>query len=309
MDLDSTQMIDTDKVRKALNEDIGESTPEFEEMYKKTFGIETFSQRKEKELENIEKQKNDMSNDFEYAYSPALNVFNNDENYRIPYKYVGIAFDNYIIIELKDEIYIINQTNANGRIIYEELSENYYKNDEKVDENQYLLLPDVIALTDKELIVARENEKMLSKAGFIFEEFGDKTIKLVSVPGICEKLNTKQLFMDILKELDKVAITAKEEKADKFIETIAEKVSKRSNQRLDDEKAKELIDQLLLTKNPFDNLLGKPIAIKMTRADLEKKFSRRWVYMYNYSNCMTVKLNDRFVIQKYWLIVAIMNYY
>ena len=50
MDSDSTQMVDTQKVRDALNESDKETTPEFEEMYKKTFGIETFSQRKEKEF-------------------------------------------------------------------------------------------------------------------------------------------------------------------------------------------------------------------------------------------------------------------
>ncbi len=278
MDMDSTQMVDTNKIRQALNENVEESlnepTPEFEEMYKKTFGIETFSQRKEKELENIEKQKTNMTDDFEYIYSPNLNVFNEDIS-KIQYRYIGIAFDNFIIVEIKDEIYIINQTTANGRIIYDELHEKYYKNDEKVDENQFLLLPDVINLTDKELILARENENMLSKAGFIFEEFGDKTIKLVAVPSICEKLNTKQLFMDILKELDKVAITAKEEKADKFIATIADKVSKRSNVHLDDEEARIILDKLLLIQNPFEDILGKPVAIKMTRNDLERKFSRR----------------------------------
>ena len=271
-------MVDTNKIRQALNENVEESlnepTPEFEEMYKKTFGIETFSQRKEKELENIEKQKTNMTDDFEYIYSPNLNVFNEDIS-KIQYRYIGIAFDNFIIVEIKDEIYIINQTTANGRIIYDELHEKYYKNDEKVDENQFLLLPDVINLTDKELILARENENMLSKAGFIFEEFGDKTIKLVAVPSICEKLNTKQLFMDILKELDKVAITAKEEKADKFIATIADKVSKRSNVHLDDEEARIILDKLLLIQNPFEDILGKPVAIKMTRNDLERKFSRR----------------------------------
>ena len=291
MDIDSTQMVDTDKIRQALNdssneistevptEDINfasdEPTPEFEEMYKKTFGIETFSQRKEKELENLEKQKTNMAEDFEYIYSNNINVFDDEDISKIQYKYIGIAFENYIIVEIKDEIYIINQTTANGKIIYNELLENYYKNDEKVDENQFLLLPDVINLTDKELILARENENMLSKAGFVFEEFGDKTIKLVSVPSICEKLNTKQLFMDILKELDKVAITAKEEKANKFIATIADKVSKRGNVRLDDDEAKNILDKLLAIQNPFEDLLGKPVAIKMTRNDLEKKFSRR----------------------------------
>ena len=274
MQLDSTQMIDTKKIRDSLNENEEEQMPEFEEMYKKTFGIETFSQRKEKELENLEKQKRDMSNAFEFVNSQNINTFEDDENYKIPYKYIGIAFDNYIIIEIKDEIYIVNHISANGKIIYEQLINNYFNNEE-IDENQFLLLPDIISLTDKETYLARENMEMFAKAGFIYEEFGNNTIKLVSVPSICEKLNTKQLFTDILNELDKVAITEKEEKASKFLATIADKVSSRVSDRLDNDLAKNIIDDLLGLKDPFGDLLGKAVAIKMTKSDLEKKFSRK----------------------------------
>ena len=43
------------------------------------------------------------------------------------------------------------------------------------------------------------------------------TIKLMSVPSMCEDMNTKQLFLDILDEIDTVAVTARQEKEDKFI--------------------------------------------------------------------------------------------
>ena len=55
------------------------------------------------------------------------------------------------------------------------------------------------------MAVARENVDMFAKAGFSFEEFGDNTIKLMSVPGMLEDLNTKQLFLDILDEIDRLS--------------------------------------------------------------------------------------------------------
>ncbi len=55
IELDSTQSIDTNKVREALKEDKFINNPEFDQMYKKTFGVEPFAIRKEKELEEIEK--------------------------------------------------------------------------------------------------------------------------------------------------------------------------------------------------------------------------------------------------------------
>ena len=60
--MQDTQMIDTSKVREALKE--SENTKEFEEMYKKTFGVETVAVRKEKEQE--EKEIN-ASDEFTYV--------------------------------------------------------------------------------------------------------------------------------------------------------------------------------------------------------------------------------------------------
>ena len=136
---------------------------------------------------------------------------NNDDNY----KFVGIAFNTYIIIEIKDEMYMIDQHAAHERILYEIVKANYYSEGDK--DEQMLLMPDIINLTHKELEIAKENREMFSRAGFSFDEFGDNTIKLVSVPGMCEDLNTKQLFLDLLDEIDTVAVTARQEKEDKFI--------------------------------------------------------------------------------------------
>lgn len=282
---DNTQMIDTNKVREALREtqkqdvdttiaEEAEENPEFDEMYKKTFGIDPFSVRKEKELEKIEKEKMNASNDFSYA-TENMNVFEDSEEKtpEIPYKFLGIAFSTYIIIEIKNEMYIIDQHAAHERIMYEKVKANYY--DEGERDEQFLLLPDVISLTHKEMIIAKENVDMFNRAGFSFEEFGENTIKLMSVPSMCEDMNTKQLFLDILDEIDTVAVTARQEKEDKFIATIACKAAVKAKMKLDDQEVATLMAQLLELPNPFTCPHGRPTAIKMTKTDLEKKFSRR----------------------------------
>ena len=275
MNLDSTQSIDTAKVREALNkEEINfETNPEFDAMYKKTFGVDSFAVRKEKELERLEQEKLNASKDFEYA-PENMNVFE-DEAYevKVPYKFLGIAFNTYIIIELKNEMYIIDQHAAHERILYEQVKANYYSGEDK--DEQFLLLPDVITLSHKEMIIARENVDMFTRAGFSFEEFGDNTIKLMSVPGMCEDLNTKQLFLDILDEIDTVAVTAKQEKEDKFIATVACKAAVKAKMKLDEQEVSSLMEKLLELPNPFTCPHGRPTAIKMTKYDLERKFSRR----------------------------------
>ena len=270
---DNTQMIDTGRVREALKEENFETNPEFDKMYKKTFGVDPFSVRKEKELEKLEQEKINASGDFSYP-AENMNVFEEKEDYpEISYKFIGIVFCTYIIIEIKNEMYIIDQHAAHERIMYEKVKANYYSEDEK--DEQLLLLPDVISLTHKEMAIAKENVEMFAKAGFTFEEFGDNTIKLVTVPGMCEELNTKQLFLDILDEIDTVAVTARQEKEDKFIATVACKAAVKAKMKLDEKEVKSLMNKLLELPNPFTCPHGRPTAIKMTKYDLEKKFSRR----------------------------------
>lgn len=272
LSLENTQMVDTAKIREAMKDDTPTS-PEFDEMYRKTFGTDTVSARKEKEQEKKELEKLNASNAFDYA-TENINVF--DETEEIPeikYKFLGIAFSTYIIIEIKNEMYIIDQHAAHERIMYERIKENYYNEDEK--DEQFLLLPDVINLTHKEMTIAKENVEMFARAGFSFEEFGENTIKLMSVPSMCEDLNTKELFLDILDEIDTVAVTARQEKEDKFIATVACKAAVKGNMKLDDKEVQSLMATLLELPNPFTCPHGRPTAIKMTKTDLERKFSRR----------------------------------
>ena len=109
----------------------------------------------------------------------------------------------------------------------------------------------------------------------MLEEFGENTIRLIGVPSICMDMDTKELFLEILDTLDTVAITAKQEKEDKFIATIACKAAVKANMALGAQEVDSLMQELLKLPNPFTCPHGRPTAIKMTKTDIEKKFSRR----------------------------------
>jgi len=266
-----TQFVDTAKIRDNLSyEENKEITPEFAEMYKKTFGKD-ISKKPKENTDNLTSYNEFLYNNF----TDNLNVFEEETSY-IPerkYVYIGNVFTSYMIIEMGNEMYIIDQRLAYERIIYERLKESYY-NDQRRD-SQILLLPDIINLNKKQLAIANENIEMFEKAGFGFEEFGENTVKLFAVPGLCEKLNTKQLFVEILDGLDCVSIISKEEKEDKFISTIAYKSATKAKINLDDNEIADVLNRLLSLNNPFICADNKPIAIKMSKTDFEKKFSRR----------------------------------
>ena len=203
-----------------------------------------------------------------------VSVFKELEKNETPlYKFIGIAFSTYIIIQMKDDMYIIDQHAAHERIMYERVKANYYNDKEK--DSQLMLLPDIITLTHKEMDIAKENMEMFIKAGFTLEEFGENTIKLTGVPDMCLDLDTKELFLETLDEINTVARTAKQEKEEKFIATVACKAAVKANMALTKEEVDKLMSQLLVLPNPFTCPHGRPTAIKMSKNDIEKKFSRR----------------------------------
>ena len=241
----------------------------FEDMYTSVFGnspkVETRIEELKEEYEIPETQISTGEN---------ISVFEDDGDYAIPkYKYVGIAFSTYIIMELNKELYILDQHAAHERIMYEKIKENYYREDTK--DSQLMLLPDIIRLTNKEMDIARDNMEMFKKAGFDLEEFGENTIRLTGVPNICLDLDTKELFLETLDEINTVARTAKQEIEEKFIATVACKAAVKANMALTREEVDSLMEKLLKLPNPFTCPHGRPTAIKMTKTDIEKKFSRR----------------------------------
>ena len=246
-------------------EKIEDIKPEFKSMYEKTFG-KSLSTETEKDSYNVPKvDLNKIQN---------VSVFEKDESYNKipPYKYIGALFNTYIVIEINEEIYIIDQHAAHERVMYENVKKNFYSEDEK--DSQIMLLPDIINLTHKEKDIVKENTELFKKAGFIFEEFGENTIRLIGVPSLCMDLDTKELFIQLLDEIDTVAITATQEKEEKFMSTVACKAAVKAKMKLDKEEVDNLMKQLLVLKNPFTCPHGRPTAIKMTKQELERKFER-----------------------------------
>ena len=233
-----------------------EYTKEFEEMYMQLFGT------KPVKGEKYESKIDDSNKIDDIAKLENRTVFENLEEYQKPtYKFVGILFDEYIII-------------------FEKLKDNYYDTENK--DSQLMLLPDIITLSRKQMEIARDNMQMFRNAGFMVEEFGENTVKITGVPEICLELETREIFTQILDEIDKVSRNEKQEVEQKFISTLAFKIAKDASIANTKEEVDGLMNELLILNNPFTGPLnpftcphGRPTAIKMSKYDIERKFARK----------------------------------
>lgn len=260
-----------EKVHKLEENSMEPDEKNFDEMYAKMFGRLPIE-------ENVQEDNklNEVAEEYHFddVNTENMSLFTKNNINSIPnYKFIGIAFSTYIIIEMEKELYIIDQHAAHERIMYEKIKKNYYSDGPK--ESQLMLLPDIITLTHKEMGIAKDNMELFEKAGFTLEEFGENTIKLTGVPNVCIDLETRELFLETLDEINTVARTAKQEIEERFIATVACKAAVKANMALTREEVDELMKELLVLPNPFTCPHGRPTAIRMSKSEIEKKFSRR----------------------------------
>ena len=276
---DVSQNVETNQEQqpseKTLPQDSKEKILSFEEMYKELFGKEPYGGRKQPELEKKEEEDVGFYALDDNMEDKNVSIFeSNADAQKIQYKFIGIAFNTYIILEIDNELYIMDQHAAHERIMYEKVKKNFF-NQAGEKASQLLLLPDIITLTHKEMDIAKDNMAMFRQAGFILEEFGENTIKLSGVPDVCVDLDTEELFKETLDEINTVARTAKQEKEEKFLATVACKAAVKANMQLTKEEVDSLMGELLKLPNPFTCPHGRPTVIKMSKYEIERKFARK----------------------------------
>lgn len=192
---------------------------------------------------------------------------------KLDYKLIGVVFKTFIIIEINDELYFIDQHAAHERVLYEQVKDSY--NSGKKPETQMLILPTVLPLKPAEIELIKDNIEIFEKVGFQIEDFGSNTIKISGVPSIAYNLDSTTIFQDTLKELTSFARTTKQEIENKFIATVACKAAVKAGMVLTQKEIDTLIQELWSLPNPYTCPHGRPTTIKYEKEELEKMKLRK----------------------------------
>ena len=215
------------------------------------------------------------------------NMIFSHQGERLNYKLVGVVFKTFIIIEInenndennvesddkndvvndavndgmKKSLYFIDQHASHERILFEQVKESYNQN--KTPDVQMLLVPIVIDLTQSEFETVMDNKEIFQKVGFVFEPFGDNSIKISGVPAITYNIDIKTLFQDTLIELESYGINSKQEIENRFVATIACKAAVKAGMVLSEKEIDEMIQKLWKLPNPYTCPHGRPTTIKI----------------------------------------------
>ena len=209
--------------------------------------------------------KTDMSNSkfINIGNDGNLDMINRDKIRNVNYKYIGIVFRTFIMIEIDNELYLVDQHAAHERVLYEQIKDNYKNNIQ--NNSQLMLFSEVVNLTHREMEFVKDNIELFHNYGFDIEVFGENSIKINGIPDIEYKIkiDTKDVFMDILDEMLTKERTTIKDIEERFIATVACKAAVKANMDLAEDEVHKLLDRLLKLKNPYTCPHGRPTTIKL----------------------------------------------
>ena len=186
------------------------------------------------------------------------------------FKYKGNLFNTYLMYEVCDTVYIIDQHAAHERLIYDRLRE---KIANRQIERQMLLEPYLFGGNAQENAFIEKNFRLIRSLGFDLKPFGTNAYKVDEVPVDLQYINMEEFFNELLADLKDLSEIKLEDILKDKIAMMACKHAVKGGKELTEEEVNKLFEMLkgnMGLKCPH----GRPICLSLDKKDLEKMFKR-----------------------------------
>lgn len=179
----------------------------------------------------------------------------------------------YIVAETRDGLLIIDQHSAHERVLFEEIMKRW---EGAGMASQRLLFPITIRLSTAEYQLVDELGSLLARAGFEVEGFGGDTIIVHSVPTPHPYFDPERCIREMLDELTHGSelVRSAKNQHERIAMSFACKGAIKAGQPLRNDEIRELFDRLFATELPFHDVHGRPTTVRLTGAELDRKFGR-----------------------------------
>ena len=184
------------------------------------------------------------------------------------YKYIGEAFNTYLIAEVENKMILIDKHAAHERMLFEKFRK------QGVGESQMMLLPVTITLSPDEYAAVTENIELLANAGYEIDDFGDRTVKLSACPPQLVEENLVEIITEIAGYLANNIRTVMPEKLDWIYHSMACRAAIKAGNFTSRYEAEKFVGTVLSNPDIRYCPHGRPVLIEMTRYELEKQFKR-----------------------------------
>ncbi|MDI9469580.1 MAG: DNA mismatch repair endonuclease MutL [Bacillota bacterium] len=193
-------------------------------------------------------------------------------------RFRGVLFDTYLILEEGEDVFLVDQHAAHEKILYERLlAAADEENQDSVWKRQPCLTPLPLSLTAARRALLDSNLDLLEALGYSFAESDSGALSLTAVPAasIAEPVGSLLELLDDLEE-ERLAPDSgirHEERLLRFA-THACKAAVKAHDRLHEQEVAALLEQLVTLREPFQCPHGRPVLIRDSRLDLERRFRR-----------------------------------
>jgi DNA mismatch repair protein MutL len=187
-------------------------------------------------------------------------------------EYLGQAAGTYLVFSTPDRIVVLDQHAAHERVLFEKLKKSSGQN--RI--GQRLLLPEVLHLSEKDIVFIEESIEILEAAGIEAESFGGGSVAIRSLPVICSHVDTRALITDLLESFsDGDRLLGLRDREDRILRHLACLAAVKANQSMTAQEAAALCRELDETPSAATCPHGRPVYITLDIAELEKRFKRR----------------------------------
>jgi DNA mismatch repair protein MutL len=211
-----------------------------------------------------------------YSIDKYANVFAKQqefahENFDDNIKILGQAFDTYIVVENKGDLYIFDQHAAAERIRYEA----YLSQTENQSlRMQQLLIPETFDMPPSGSATLKANIDLFNKLGITVEEFGQNSFRITAYPALLGNISIEQIVKTIVADIEDDKNAEIKEKTDKIIRSAC-RASIKAGDSVSFIETKKMINDLFKCDHPFTCPHGRPTAYKISLNELEKFFKRK----------------------------------
>lgn len=187
---------------------------------------------------------------------------------------LGSMEGGFLIGENDDGLVLIDQRAAHERVLYEKMMRRYSQQEVRA---QKLLLPVTLTLAPREADFLRLHLETLNDLGVGISSLGADTFMIDALPTMVSACDAAAFLQSVANELHGGADPARRHVRphhEAVMRTICHQAV-RLGQLLGPDAWQALIEDLLACDLPYTCPLGRPTMILFSRAELERKFSRR----------------------------------
>jgi DNA mismatch repair protein MutL len=193
---------------------------------------------------------------------------------------LGQLLSTYLVLETKQQLLLIDQHAAHERVLFERLRSEWL---ERGIESQGLLTATTLRLEPRPLAALSQAADAVERLGFDWEHYGDDTVAVRAVPALLADRDPGQLIRNLAEELASAGAGADAlragsrslEAADQVFASLACHAARRRGDVLSEAEQQALLDALDAIPWAPCCPHGRPVAVPIELAEIERRFSRR----------------------------------